>query len=92
MIKNYRKKSVVIEAIQYTGTYDSFCEIQNFVGESFIPYQMLVTDDKSIGIKTLEGNHTALVGDFIIKGVNREFYPCKPDIFEKTYEEVNNCF
>jgi hypothetical protein len=40
-------------------------------------------------IKTLEGNHLANIGDFIIKGVHGEFYPCKPDIFEKTYEQVN---
>ena len=39
-------------------------------------------------IKTLEGVMTANIGDFIIKGVNGEFYPCKPDIFEKTYEIV----
>ena len=39
-------------------------------------------------IKTLEGDHICAEGDFIIKGVNGEFYPCKPDIFEKTYEEV----
>lgn len=37
-------------------------------------------------IKTLEGNHLANIGDYIIKGVAGEFYPCKPDIFEKTYE------
>ena len=49
-------------------------------------------DDKinSIGIKTLEGTMIASVNDFIIKGVNGEFYPCKPDIFEKTYEAVDN--
>jgi hypothetical protein len=39
-------------------------------------------------IKTLEGEMTASVGDYIIRGVNGEFYPCKPDIFSKTYEEV----
>jgi hypothetical protein len=39
-------------------------------------------------IKTLEGEHLASIGDYIIKGVNGEFYPCKPDIFHKTYEEV----
>jgi len=39
-------------------------------------------------IKTLEGEMTASIGDFVIKGVNGEFYPCKPDIFKKTYEEV----
>ena len=44
--------------------------------------------NKLLFIKTLEGNHLASVGDYIIKGVQGEFYPCKPDIFEQTYEEV----
>lgn len=43
-------------------------------------------------IKTLEGVMTADIGDYIIKGVNGEFYPCKPDIFEKTYEEVKELY
>jgi hypothetical protein len=42
-----------------------------------------------MNIHTLEGNMIASVGDWIIKGVKGEFYPCKPDIFESTYEEVN---
>jgi hypothetical protein len=87
MIKKYVKKPVIIEAVQYTGTYESFCEVQDFVGDFFIPYQMLVTDDKSVGIKTLEGNHTANINDYIIKGIKGEFYPCKPDIFADTYTE-----
>lgn len=41
-------------------------------------------------IRTLEGNHLASLGDYIIKGVAGEFYPCKPDIFEATYEPVGN--
>lgn len=78
----YRKKPVVIEAKQWTGA--NYTEIDifmqggrdyNFLGESLI-------------IKTLEGDHRADLGDFIIKGVHGEFYPCKPDIFEKTYEKV----
>ena len=40
-------------------------------------------------IKTLEGEHLASIGDYIIKGVSNEFYPCKPDIFERTYEKVS---
>jgi hypothetical protein len=91
MIKKYVKKPVIIEAVQYTGTYESFCEIQDFVGDSFIPYQMLVTDDRSVGIKTSEGNMIANVGDYIIEepfDKQRKFYPCKPDIFEMTYEET----
>ena len=68
----YRKKPVVIEAIQFTG--DNCEEIKEF--------------GAYIVIKTLEGKMIALPGDWIIKGVKGEFYPCKPDIFEKTYELV----
>jgi hypothetical protein len=87
MIKKYVKKPVVIEAVKYDGTYDSFLEVQEFVGENFIPYY-LSGSVGSIGIKTLEGNHEAITGDYIIKGVKGEFYPCKSDIFMMTYEEV----
>jgi len=76
----YRKKPVVIEAIQWTG--DNFDEIKEFCG-----------DDAYIGhldrlyIKTLEGDHQARWTDFIIKGVQGEFYPCKGDEFMETYEQ-----
>lgn len=78
----YRKKPVVIEAVYYDG--------QNLnTIESFAPIQRQVTDDGlSYGIDTLEGFMKITEGDWIIKGVNGEFYPCKPDIFEKTYERV----
>ncbi len=82
MIK-YRKKPVVIEAVQYKGkeNYDEICE---FVGmylvmTHFDTYQVLI-------IPTLEGEMRADKGDYIIKGIKGEFYPCKPDIFEETYE------
>lgn len=84
MIKKYRKKPVVIEAIQFTESNKS--EVLEFITvkteyhiNNNIPY---------IVIPTLEGNHNAQLNDFIIKGIQGEFYPCKPDIFEKTYEEV----
>lgn len=64
-----------------------------------ISYMMTQDDEKAyegalvvgphILIQTLEGPHAALPGDYIIKGVEGEFYPCKPDIFAKTYEEVS---
>lgn len=75
----FRKKPVVIEAIQFT---NNFKEIETFCEGAFD-----WSDGKS-HIKTLEGEMKASVGDYIIKGVNNEFYPCKPDIFEKTYELV----
>jgi hypothetical protein len=77
----YRKKPVVIEAIQYTG--NNGVEIFNFVhGHTSVGI------DKSISFRTLEGWEHASVGDYIIKGVHGEFYPCKPDIFNETYEKA----
>lgn len=81
MIKRYKKKPAVIEAIQYTKK--SVEECVRFCGKDFICF----IDDKLL-IKTLEGQHKASLGDYIIKGVKGEIYPCKPDIFEMTYEEV----
>lgn len=83
MIKKYRKKPVVIEAVQWAGENEK--EIQNFCGNcaNWGINDVLV-------ICTLEGQHIASVGDYIIKGVNGEYYPCKPDIFEQTYEEVES--
>jgi hypothetical protein len=80
----YRKKPVVIEAIQFDGTGDSFDEIDKFTnGKMYV-------HDNIVYIKTLEGDMIASIGDYIIKGVNGEFYPCKPDIFKKTYEPYNS--
>lgn len=84
----YRKKPVVIEAIQWDGTNQG--EIADFM-EVIIRTKTSPEEGNPSGkitIETLEGDMTASVGDFIIKGINGEFYPCKPDIFEKTYEEV----
>lgn len=78
----YRKKPVEIEAIQFTG--DNMYDIIKFsdASDNFGFKERLVT------IQTLEGTMTANIDDWIIKGVSGEFYPCKPDIFEKTYEKV----
>lgn len=81
----YRKKPVVIEAIQFTGKNGG--DVCNFVGK-FLAYTADGSGDSYLSIHTLEGVMRASAGDWIIKGVNGEFYPCKPDIFEKTYEEV----
>lgn len=87
----YRKKPVVIEAIQWNG--DNLNEIKEFVGES-LDYSIIDTAWKVgkgaphvlMKIHTLEGDYECTKGDYIIKGVQGEFYPCKPDIFEQTYE------
>jgi hypothetical protein len=86
----YRKKPVVVEAIRYTGML-TCQEIYDWAG---IPYEVgeepkpkpfkFITG--MIVIDTLEGFMTASPGDWIIKGVKGEFYPCKPDIFAMTYE------
>lgn len=91
----FRKKPVIIDAIQWNG--ENELEIQKFVGESLkvdllrepmLTEKGIIPKWVELKIITLEGVHTANIGDFIIKGVNGEFYPCKPDIFEKTYEKV----
>lgn len=84
----YRKKPIIIEAIQWLGNNKK--EIADFAGES-ANFEVANEKEKqlfNLSIQTLEGNMTASIGDYIIKGVNGEFYPCKPDIFEKTYEKV----
>lgn len=79
-MKKFRKKPIVIEAVQWDGTNKMM--IDDFIGDCGICKGDLFS------ILTLEGTMTANCGDWIIKGVNGEFYPCKNDIFEKTYEEV----
>ena len=88
----YRKRPVVIEAIQYTGRNRD--EILDFIGDAFDSYRQRSYEQSTgnrgriLFIKTLEGVMEASVGDFIIRGIDGEFYPCKPDIFKKTYEIV----
>ena len=88
----YRKKPVVIEAVQWTG--DNLLAVINFTGLhesaarwSWGGYEQVVSE-KGLKIFTDEGPLMAAVGDWIIKGIKGEFYPCKPDIFEATYEPV----
>ena len=88
MIKKYRKKPVQIEAIQFMG--NNVKEIEDFVGQQLLRFTNKDNEDPdySVGIPTLEGIMKASVGDYIIRGVKNEFYPCKPDIFRSTYDEV----
>lgn len=83
MAKKYVKKPILIEAVQWTG--DNRAEILNFCNQGYFEYD---NEFCHLYIKTLEGNMSANPGDFIIKGVRGEFYPCAKDIFEETYEEV----
>ncbi|OHR73991.1 hypothetical protein HMPREF3291_05240 [Bacillus sp. HMSC76G11] len=78
----YRKKPVEIEAIQWKkGT--ALKDIDNFMNG-----ELKVNHDGCWYIETLEGDMFPTLNDYIIKGVKGEFYPCKPDIFEMTYEKV----
>lgn len=98
MIKQYRKKPVVIEAVKFEYSEAGIKELQDFCGKNLVKWGK----DRglsSVGwahIGTLEDGdensvqveHVATEGDYIIKGVSGEFYPCKPDIFEQTYESI----
>ena len=87
----YRKKPIEVEAIQFDGNNGWYIE-QWSKREVFSSPVLEPTDDNPTGsylqIKTLEGTMTADVGDWIIKGIQGEFYPCKPDIFEETYDDA----
>ena len=88
----YRKKPVVIEAVLWTGNpdrYDNLCAVLGADPKKFHFGASIGDGDCfELVIPTLEGDHTAEPGDMIIRGVAGEFYPCKPDIFEQTYERV----
>lgn len=84
----YRKKPVVIEAVEFDGTKDSANKVLAWIGCNGGSARRTSdpTPFYAIAIETLEGTMTAAPGDFIIRGVQGEFYPCKPDIFAATYE------
>ena len=84
-MQKFVKKPVVIEAIQYDGA--NITEVENFVGGK-LPTVMNSNKDTQLVVSTLEGDMKISKKDYVIKGVNGEFYPCKPDVFEKTYDVV----
>lgn len=81
----YRKKPVLIEAVLWNGVEVS--EVTDWISKALQNDAITRYGDKVV-IKTLEGDMIASPGDYIIKGVKGELYPCKPDIFESTYEMV----
>jgi hypothetical protein len=97
-VKKYQKRPIIVEAIQLS--LENWKDICEFIPGNYLISAVSVNKDgkysydcmkfEKIGciIKTLEGNMLAVEGDYIIKGINGEYYPCKPDIFEKTYTEV----
>lgn len=84
----YRKKPVIIEAFQFTDDEpETLIELQEFMDRDVrVSYKN--PENPVLKIETLEGVMDASIGDYIIKGVRGEFYPCKPDIFKATYEEA----
>lgn len=102
MVSKFKKKPVIIEAVQLKGDHQSVYEVYSFIHGKPDNSSCKMADDywemysekvlkEGMRLKTLEsGNETqiASIGDWIIKGINGEFYPCKHDIFLKTYEEV----
>ena len=80
----YRKKPVIVEAVHYA--------VETVVMPKWIQQAFkngtLFYDEDDLYVETLEGTHHVSVGDYIIKGVKGELYPCKPDIFDKTYEKA----
>lgn len=98
MIEYVRKLPVIVAALQWTGT--NLAEVLEFTGKhpkwnewfpgGFKEYAEFVKNDRNVfKIKTLEGTHEAKPGDWIMRGVNGEHYPCDLDIFEKTYRIVD---
>jgi len=85
----YRKKPIIIDAIQYNGqnlnlVMDFIGDPDGTSGEYFVCH-----NTGGIAIPTLEGTMIASLNDYIIKGIKGEFYPCKPDIFENSYDRVD---
>lgn len=85
----YRKKPVVVEAVQFTDAEESILKLSE-LGLDPVRIDYADTDSPILKIETLEGLMIAAKGDYIIKGVQGEFYPCKPDIFAETYEEAKD--
>lgn len=86
LVKRWRKKPVVIQAVKWDGSNLAVEALNEVLGLD----PVTLVDKYNVKIPTLEGDMLARVGDYIIKGVNGEFYPCKPDVFEKTYDACDD--
>lgn len=82
--KTYRKKPVEVQAMLFDGSHDAAFAIESWGGKSNVDVA-----DHGLYISTLEGRMHVSVGDYVIRGVQGELYPCKPDIFEATYDSVD---
>lgn len=81
--KKYRKRPVVVEDIQWTG--ENYRDIWEFAGKKIVHY---FQEAEVLMVRTLEGDMFVSRGDYIVKGIRGEFYPCKPDVFQETYEDA----
>jgi hypothetical protein len=84
-MKKYVKRPIPVEAIQYLS--ENLEEVLDFIGDFPLKY---IQPENILLLCTLEGEHMVRHGDFVIKGIYGEFYPCKPDIFKDSYVEVSN--
>lgn len=87
----YRKRPVEVEAFKWTGGPDQTEDpewIVEAIGDGTVLFENRGTPDVALLVRTLEGTMRAERGDYIIKGIKGELYPCKPDVFEATYDEV----
>ena len=98
MIQKFKKLPVIVEAVQFQADYQTASEIIEWINKEtgFDPKSNLNPCASyyygDLTIRTLEGDMHASKGDWIIKGISGEFYPCKPEIFEKTYELYKSIF
>ncbi|UYM14293.1 hypothetical protein [Endozoicomonas euniceicola] len=82
----YRKKPVIVDAIQWSGRWEDVPEVKKFTENNAVEKNDIDNKRSYLFIRTLEGEMMCSPFDYIIRGVKGEYYPCKPDIFEATYE------
>lgn len=88
-MKKFRKKPIVVEAMQFDGTYDSAVAIVSWASTPFVrPHYWSNGQLFGVTIESHYGQTTAHRDDWVIKGVNGEFYPCPPIVFAETYERL----
>ena len=92
MIKKFRKKPVEVRAVLWDGTEESLEEIKKLGMENIlsdcVSLWVRVYEKPILYFNTIENRTFSNVGDWIIKGIDGQLYPCKPEIFKKTYEEI----
>ncbi len=91
MFRDYKKKPVVVQAMKFNGTKDEVAYLQKTIGKDFIDGRNAEENYRRVySIKTLEGKMEITKGDFVIKGIHGEYYPCKPTIFVDSYDPFGN--